>query len=377
VLNVLAYVHLRRIVRSTGAGRAARCMTEHLSACEGLDVRVLGDSADYHKIAEEAGPAWNGLRHYLFERDTSAQQARWLLLARPTAQAYWPEVQVTFCTAESYVPPGRGRLVVTLNDVAHLEPAAHRQGLRLIKQRLKWHYLYRVLDRKADAIHTASAFSAERLAHFWPGLRNRLRIVPHGIADCFFQPPSEEALLAVGKLGLCHRRFVLLPCGLDHRKNGDLVLDAWEEIHRADPELRLIATSNASDPAYVERAKSMGGSILIPGHVGDDVMCALYHSAAVVWFPSRYEGFGLPVLEAMACGAAVISSDCTSIPEVAGNAALLLPPDDKRAHIDALRSFVAKDSVAEVWRARGPARARQYTWARSVQGLKAVFESVA
>ena len=72
MLNVLAYVHLRRIVRSTGSGRAARCMTEHLSACEGLDVRVLGDSADYHKIAEEAGPAWNGLRHYLFERDTSA-----------------------------------------------------------------------------------------------------------------------------------------------------------------------------------------------------------------------------------------------------------------------------------------------------------------
>jgi glycosyltransferase involved in cell wall biosynthesis len=377
MLNVLAYVHLRRIVRSTGAGRAARCLTEHLSTCDGVDVRVLGESADYRKVAKEAGPSWNGLHHYLFERGTSAQQARWLMLSRPTAQAYWPDVQVTFCTAESYVPAGRSRLVVTLHDAAHLEARAHRPGLGLIKQRLKWHLLYRILDRKADALHTVSAFSADRLAHFWPGMRDRLRIVPLGIAECFFQQPSEAAFAAVRGLGLCARRFILLPCGLDHRKNGDLVLAAWEEIHRADPDLRLLVTSNASDPAYVQRAKAQGDSIVIPGHVSDEVMCALYHSAAVVWFPSRYEGFGFPVLEAMACGAAVISSTCASIPEVAGNAALLLPPDNKRDHIDAIQSFLGSTAEADSWRARGPVRAREYTWAKSARGLKTVFDSLA
>ncbi len=376
MLNVLAYVHLRRIVRSTGAGRAARCLTEHLAACDGTDVRVLGDSGDYPKIAEEAGPTWNALRHYLFSRDTSAQQARWLFLARPKAESWWPEVQITFCTAESYVPVKRSRLVVTLNDAAHLEPSAHRQGTALLKQRLKWHCLYRVLERRADVFHTASTFSAERLAHFWPGMRDRLRIIPHGTTERFFQPPTEEAFEAVRLLGLEHREFVLLPCGLDHRKNGDLVLAAWKQIHQAMPNLRLMVTSNASDPAYVQRARALGDSILIPGHVTDEVMCALYHSAAVVWFPSRYEGFGLPVVEAMACGAPVITSNCTSIPEIAGDAALLLPPDDVSAHIDAIRSFVNKPATADALRAKGPARARRYTWTNSARQLKALFEEM-
>ena len=115
-------------------------------------------------------------------------------------------------------------------------------------------------------------------------------------------------MAAVGSLGLDQGGFVLLPCGLDHRKNGDLVLDAWKEIEHAAPGLKLIVTSNASDPAYLERARGVGRSIVMPGHVDDELMRALYHAAAVVWFPSRYEGFGLPVLEAMACGAPVVTS---------------------------------------------------------------------
>jgi glycosyltransferase involved in cell wall biosynthesis len=274
------------------------------------------------------------------------------------------------------VPVKRSRLVVTLNDAAHLEPTAHRQGLSLLKQRVKWNCLYRVLERKADILHTASTFSAERLAHFWPGMRNRLRVIPHGTPQCFFEPPTQGALDAVTLLGLESRHFVLLPCGLDHRKNGDLVLAAWKEIHASMPDLRLIVTSNASDPAYVERARAFGGSIVIPGHVDDDVMRALYHTAAVVWFPSRYEGFGLPVLEAMACGAPVITSNCTSIPEVAGDCALLLPPDDTCAHVDAVRTFVTSSAVADRWRAKGPAHAGQYTWAHSARRMKALFEEL-
>lgn len=377
MLNILAYVHLRRIVRSTGAGRVARCLTEHLSQTPGVDLRVLGDSSDYQRIEAEAGPAWTGLRHYLFHRDTSAQQARWLFLARPQAETFWPEVQVTFCTSESYVPVKRSRLMVLLNDAAHMEKGVHRGGSGLWKQRLKWSYLYRVLEHKADAFCTSSLFSAERLAHFRPGIRQRLHVVPHGVAPCFFETPSDQAFTSVGALGLIERGFVLLPCGLDHRKNADLVLDAWPKIHAAAPHLKLIVTSNASDPAYVSRARALGNSIVIAGHVDDDVMCALYHLAAVVWFPSRYEGFGLPVLEAMACGAPVVASNAAALPEVAGNAALLLPPGDCDAHIEAIRSIAADASVAAPYRARGVARAGQFTWARSAGQLKALMEKVA
>jgi len=377
MLNVLAYVHLRRIVRSTGAGRVARCLTEHLSAAPGVDLRVLGDLGDYRKVAEEAGPTWTGLRHYLFQRDTSAQQARWLFLARPEAESFWPEVHVTFCTCESYVPVRRSRLVVSLNDAAHRERGVHRGGLALWKQRLKWSHLYRVLERRVDVFHTSSQFSAGRLAHFYPGIRGRLRVVPHGVAPCFFDPPSAEARAAVGRLGLEERSFVLLPCGLDSRKNAGLVLDAWPRIHQSSPRLKLIVTSNASDPAYLDRARALGDSIVIPGHVDDDVMGALYRAAAVVWFPSRYEGFGLPVLEAMACGAPVVASNAAAIPEVAGDAALLLSPDDGDAHIEAIRSLAADPVLAGRWSERGPDRARQFTWTKAARKLRTLMEQVA
>jgi glycosyltransferase involved in cell wall biosynthesis len=377
MLNVLAYVHLRRIVRSTGAGRAARCITEALSAQGGVDLRILGERADYKKIIDEAGPTWNGLRHHLYDAGTSQQQARWLFLRTPAAETYWPDVQVTFCTCESFVPVKRSRLVVTLNDAAHLENNVHRSGIASLKHRIKWDYLYKVLAKKADIFHTVSAFSAERLAHFWPVLRSRLRVVHHGVTPCFFQPPGAAAFETVRGMGLNEREFVLLPCGLDHRKNGDLVLDAWKDIHQAAPNLRLIVTSNASDPAYVARARTLGDSIVMPGHVSDDVMCALYHSAAVVWFPSRYEGFGLPILEAMACGAPVVTSNCTSIPEVAGDAALMLSADDKSAHIEAIRSIARDASLGEIYRVRGLQRARQFTWEKSAHTLKTLFENVA
>ncbi len=377
MLNILAYVHLRRIVRSTGAGRVARCLTEHLSRSPGVDLRVLGDSADYHRIVAEAGPSWTNLPHYLFARDTSAQQARWLFLARPHAETFWPDTQVMFCTTESYVPVKRSRLVVLLNDAAHLENGVHRGGAALWKQRLKWSYLYRILERKADAFHTSSRFAAERIAHFRPGLRTRLHVVAHGVTPCFFEPPSAEARAAVGALGLQDRAFVLLPCGLDHRKNADLVLDAWPRIHRDLPHLKLIVTSNASDPAYLRRARQLGSSIVIPGHVDDDVMCALYHGAAVVWFPSRYEGFGLPVLEAMACGAPVVASNCAALPEVAGDAAMLLSADDRDAHIEAVRSIATDAQAAAPYRQRGPARARQFTWTRAAGEVKTLMEQLA
>ena len=112
------------------------------------------------------------------------------------------------------------------------------------------------------------------------------------------------------------------------------------------------------------------------GFVPDEGLRALYGAARVVWFPSRYEGFGLPVVEAMACGTPVVTSRASSLPEIAGDAALLAPPDSAQAHVEAIDALLCDGSLhAELVR-RGQARACEFTWSRSAEQLKTHFEGL-
>ena len=110
-MNVLSLVHLRNIDRSTGAGRVARQLTEHLALREGLNLHVLADAGDHRKIVSKVGSPWTLFPYHLFADDTSRQQARWLFTHSPSAEHYWPEVQIVHCTMESFVPTRRCRNV--------------------------------------------------------------------------------------------------------------------------------------------------------------------------------------------------------------------------------------------------------------------------
>src|ERR1700734_2054923 len=120
-MNVLAYIHLRNILRSTGAGRVARELIEHVARRENVNVHILADRADYGAIAHKVGPPWTTFPCHLFRSDTSIQQAKWLMFNGPAAEAYWPGAQIVHCTMESYVPAVRSRLVVTVHDAAYFD----------------------------------------------------------------------------------------------------------------------------------------------------------------------------------------------------------------------------------------------------------------
>lgn len=374
-MNILSYVHLRNIHNSTGAGRVARQLTEHLAAFADVRLRVLADPGDYRRIVPLVGAPWTDYSYHFFEQETSRQQARWLFTGAPRAESYWPETEIVYCTAESYVPTRSKRLAVTLHDAAYFEDGAHRADKSFIKQRLKWKFLYWVLARKADLFHTVSHFSAERIARFVPSIKSRLRVVHNGVPPRFFEPIADEGEKYLRELGLKDGEYVLLPRGLHFRKNADLVLRAWPKLNGLFPNLRLVVTSH-SEPDYEQRARALGDSVLLTGFVSDDALCSLYHGARAVWFPSLYEGFGLPVLEAMACGAPVVASNSSSLPEVSGDAALLVSPANDDEHIAALEGLLRDENLRGRYVTRGKARAAQFTWAHSATQLQREFATL-
>lgn len=374
-LNVLAYIHLRNIHRSTGAGRTARQIAEHLSVLPDLDLQILADRRDMAATLPLVGLPWSNFEYKTFGADTSRQQARWFLLDQPKAESFWPEADVMYCMAESYVPVGRAALVTTMHDAAYFETGAHARNAAYWKTRLKWELLYRKLARRVDMFHTVSHFSAERLSHFFPAMRDRIRVVHNGVTPHFFAPVTELGTQYLKEAGLESQSYVLVPGGLHFRKNADLILAAIPSLLARFPHL-VIAIVNHTNPEYAERAKALGPAVRLLGFVSDDALHALYTSAAVVWFPSRYEGFGLPVVEAMACGAPVVASNSSSIPEIAGDAALLADPSLPQAHVDAISSLLTDEKSREQFAAAGRLRASAFTWTSTATQLKQHFDSL-
>ncbi len=367
-MRLLAYVHLRNIYGSTGAGRVARQMIEHLSRQAGMSLKILADPADHERIVPKVGEPWSSFDYRFIASETSRQQLRWLLLSTPKSESYWPEADVVYCTGESFVPARKSRIAVTLHDAAYFEKDAHRHDLAYYKTKVKWQILYNALSRHADMFHVVSHFSAERLAHFFPSIRNRIRVVHNAVTENFLEPVTEQGKQYLAEMKLNDTPFILLPRGLSYRKNADMVLQNWPVLLERHPGLKLVITSHCDQP-YIERAKQIP-SVVLTGFVSDDALCALYSAAQAVWFPSLYEGFGLPVIEAMACGAPVVASNSSSIPEIAGNAAILIETLKASDYIDALDALIRNPSLRNEYSVRGRARAQLFTWPGAANQLR-------
>lgn len=368
-MNILAYAHLHRLENPTGVGRVIDMLVQKLAQTDHLE--ILACQADIDVVVPNLAPAWRKLVYHGFKHSVSRQQLLWMMPGGRNAERWWPDADLVFSPSESYVPTRTARSAVTIHDTAYFDSGAHRASKSVTLQKLKWTLLHAKIAKQVDLIHTVSQFSAERLAHFFPAMAPRIRVVHNGISDFFFEQATEGDSEIVSPINPDRRPFVLVPGGLSFRKNADLILAAWPTLAKSHPDLQMIVTSKC-DADYITAASALP-SIKLVGFVDDRVLRALYRNAELVWFPSRYEGFGIPVIEAMACGTPVVTSDSSSLPEIGGDAVIYAGFDDVGAQVSAVDAVLNDPKLATSLSAKGLARAPQFRWSEAAAKLRNHF----
>ncbi|MFW5691505.1 MAG: glycosyltransferase family 4 protein, partial [Chloroflexota bacterium] len=270
-----------------------------------------------------------------------------------------------------FIPPHRGarRHVITVHDLTFLHYPQHkdRAARRYYNDQIAW------AVRRADHILAVSEATRQDLITMLSVPADRITVQPHGV-DPRYQPQSVEAVRLLG----LPNTYLLHVGTLEPRKNIPALLDAYTRLDDPPP-LVLAGQVGWLFDETLARIKQMQADhvpVILRDDIADAALPALYSGALALVIPSFYEGFGLPALEAMACGTPVIASNTSSLPEVVGDAGRLIDPQDVEALAGALRVATTDAGWRGEASTRGLARAAAFTWARSARIALDVYHRV-
>ena len=237
---------------------------------------------------------------------------------------------------------------------------------------------------KAALILAISETTANDLVRVLGISRDSIVITPLGVDQRWHQIVRRQNPGIKSKLGIpASRPVVLYVGGIDPRKNWKGMLETIRLLREKMPQVLLVMAGRIKDDfqypkllAELQRLK-LENSVLLTGMVSDADLAGLFGESDVFFFPSLYEGFGLPPLEAAAAGLPVVSSNRSSMPEFLGQAALLVNPEDHAACANALQLVLSDPTVAERYSELGKEQARKFTWSRTVQTTRHAYQELA
>ena len=275
------------------------------------------------------------------------------------------------------VPLAHPRTVVTIHDLGYRAfPEAHPWRAR---QYLAWSTRWSAAV--ARRVIVPSEATARDLAAACRTPRERIVVIPHGVHPRFRPLPAEQVTAGLARLGIA-RPYLLALGTLQPRKNLARTLAAFEQLAARGLPHHLVLVGrrgwlDAPIFAAINRPGSPArGRVHLTGYLDDADVPLVYNGADALVFPSLYEGFGLPALEALACGTPVLTSATSSLPEVVGDAAVLADPLDTAAIAAGLERLVADGALRQALRERGLARAAGFSWRRAAERTLAVLEEV-
>ena len=277
------------------------------------------------------------------------------------------------------------KLVVSLMDVMYLKSFSVLAKSESLYQRMGRTYRKMLVPRiieRASKIITISNFSKDDILSHFQGLKHHQIVVTYLAVDDKFHLVDRNDIKARIKAKLrIEGKYILSLGGSDPRKSTELVIEKFIELKdegRIEEKLVIVGIPNWRRTKFCKMVKESRYSrdIIFTDFVAEGDLVLLYNGATVFLYPSLYEGFGIPPLEAMACGVPVISSDRTSIPEIVGDAALLINPTDGEELKKELTNVLNNESLRNELTTRGYKQPKKFSWRKTAEETLGVYESV-
>ncbi len=352
-----------------GTGTYATRLLEQLGMSQELQTTVL---PGWSRRSPASGTATRGLG--------VAADLLWTHVGLPAA--LW-KMRADVMHSPAFVAPIMSPcpVVITVHDVTYLLYPAHFQ---------RWWvaYLKGVMPpalKSAGAIICVSEHSKRDVIKFYGISPDKVKVVPNGLDHERFHPKATLDPQWAQSLGI-RDGYVLHVGAFSYRKNIPTLLRAvallrdkgkWGERQVVLAGSQNLSLKGAPEVFATIRELDLSGCVVLTGHTPDEHVAGLYAHASVLVMPSLYEGFGFPVVEAMAVGTPVVCSNSSSLPEVAGDAAILFPPEDQQTLASAIEDVIENRSLAEELRRKGLEQARSFNWQRNAEQTIAIYRHVA
>jgi len=308
----------------------------------------------------------------------------WEQIALPRA-AHKEGCDVLHCTSNTGPIFSKVPLITTLHDIIYLE------SISLFKKEGSWYQklgnMYRrwfvpAVIKKSKKVITVSNYEKDRINTYFGFTDNRLSAIYNGVGAHFKQVTNETVLKSIKKAYQLPDKFFFFLGNTDPKKNTKGVLEAYGNFSASDTEHYKLVILDYDENELQKLLMSLGmpelrKNIHLLGYVPNTELPAIISQCTIFLYPSLRESFGIPILEGMACGAPVITSNTSSMPEVAGqDAALMVDPFDAAQITAAIQTLVDDQALAAVLSERGILRAKQFSWVAMSQNVLELYQEV-
>lgn len=305
----------------------------------------------------------------------------WSKLSFPPVEYFIGNIDVFHNTFNfnftNYTPiPSKARMVATFNGMT--DPSHIWRGRSDFSQVYRW---FDIIASKASMIIAVSNSVKEDLLSRVKVEEERIRVIYYGVSDSF-RPIQDKAAIegVLSKHGLSGKRYILYVGASEKNKNLSGLLKAFAIVRKSKEDIKLVLAGKI-DPGYriiMEESKMLGlsDSVIFTGYVSHEELPFMYNGACLFVLPTFHEWFGIPLIEAMACGVPVVAANCRGIPEVVGDSAILFDPYKPQAIADSIIAVLENEKLGDSLRVKGINRASGFTWQKTAEKTLEVYKKV-